>query len=257
MFKYNLIEWLLFFYFYCFIGWVWESCYVSAKKHKWINRGFMHGPFLPLYGSGAVTILLITIPFRGNNWIIFFVGMIGATILEYFTGAAMEKMFHVRYWDYSNQKLNLNGHICVTSSIAWGVLSVLLVSYAHKPVERLFLQLPALGAQIITFVLTIYIAIDLTQSFNEAMDLKAILKNLTESKDDEIRQLQKRLEVVSAFFDDDTRNFKEKIEQTIKKKEYIRSLRLLRRNPGATSAKYKAALDAVKKSIPLRNTKNK
>ena len=98
---YNAGQWMLFFYIYCFLGWLWESTYVSVRRREWVNRGFMHGPFLPIYGSGAIVILFTTLAFRENLWMIYLLGMISATILEYFTGAAMEKLFHVRYWDYT------------------------------------------------------------------------------------------------------------------------------------------------------------
>ena len=84
--SYYLSQWIIFFFIYSFIGWIWESCYVSVKKHRWINRGFMHGPMLPLYGSGAVVILIAAIPVRENIWLVFLMGMTAATVLEYFTG---------------------------------------------------------------------------------------------------------------------------------------------------------------------------
>ena len=142
MHAYYLTQWILFFFIYSFIGWVWESCYVSVRKRRWVNRGFLHGPMLPIYGSGALVILISTIGVRENPWLIFLFGMLAATVLEYITGAVMEKMFHVRYWDYSRQKLNLNGYICVSSSLCWGVFSVLLVSAVHVPVERAVLDIP-------------------------------------------------------------------------------------------------------------------
>ena len=145
MYPYSFVQWLLFFYLYCFIGWIWESCYVSLKKRHLVNRGFLHGPLLPIYGFGAMTILLVTMRVRDSIPLIFLAGMAGATILEYFTGAAMERIFHVRYWDYSNQPLNLNGHICLISSLAWGFFSILLVRVVHKPAEVLILAIPGKG----------------------------------------------------------------------------------------------------------------
>ena len=120
---YTTVDWLMFFYIYCFLGWCFESTYVSIQHKKWINRGFMRGPFLPLYGSGAVIMLFVTIPVRDNVFLTFLFGAVGATILEYFTGAAMEALFKVRYWDYSNNRFNLNGHICLGTTIAWGFLT--------------------------------------------------------------------------------------------------------------------------------------
>ena len=167
---YTFSTWLFFFYFYCFLGWIWETCYVSVLKAKWVNRGFMRGPFLPIYGSGAIVVLIFTLPFRTSPGLVFVVGMVSTTILEYFTGVAMEQMFHVRYWDYSNQRLNLNGHICVTSSLAWGMFSVILTLYGHTPVERLVSRMSINTLEVIVFVLTVYISIDMAESVREAIN---------------------------------------------------------------------------------------
>lgn len=196
MHAYYLPQWVLFFFIYSFIGWVWESCYVSVRKRRWVNRGFMHGPMLPLYGSGAIVVLVSTIGVRENAALIFLLGMMAATVLEYFTGAAMERLFHVRYWDYSNQKLNLHGYICVTSSLCWGFFSVLLVRVVHVPVETAVLRIPLTVSEGAALVLSVAAAVDLTQSFNEAMDLKRILSQLEESRE-QIRKLQEKLKVAA------------------------------------------------------------
>ena len=198
MYRYQIDQWLLFFYFYCFVGWVWESAYVSAKKKRWVNRGFMQGPFLPIYGTGAVVILLATIPVKDRPWLVFLMGMAAATVLEYITGVCMEKLFHVRYWDYSRKPLNLNGHICLGASLGWGVFSVLLVEVIHVPVEQAIFLIPQMWSEILSLVLTVGVTADFTRSFSEAMDLKEALARLT-SSNEQIRTLQKRLEVVSAF----------------------------------------------------------
>ena len=270
---YTFSTWLLFFYFYCFLGWVWETCYVSVLKARWVNRGFMRGPFLPIYGSGAIVVLIFTLPFRTNAWLVFVVGMTSATLLEYFTGAAMEKMFHVRYWDYSRQRLNLNGHICVTSSLAWGCFSVILTLYGHTPVERFVTNMNENVLEIIVFVLTVYISIDMEKSIREAVNLKEVLLGLEENSED-FRRLQKHIEVVSAFYGgeikekseaglrrinsalesgkeiydrigESSRNSKaaimERISSARTKKEYGRMRSLLKRNPQATSKMHEEA----------------
>ena len=196
MHAYYLPQWVLFFFIYSFIGWVWESCYVSVRKRRWVNRGFMHGPMLPLYGSGAIVVLVSTMGVGENAALIFLLGMMAATVLEYFTGAAMERLFHVRYWDYSNQKLNLHGYICVTSSLCWGFFSVLLVRVVHVPVETAVLRIPLTVSEGAALVLSVAAAVDLTQSFNEAMDLKRILSQLEESRE-QIRKLQEKLKVAA------------------------------------------------------------
>ncbi len=77
---------------------------MSIKKKRWVNRGFLHLPLLPLYGTGAVLILFVTLPFRGNWILTYFSGMVAATLLELVVGLGMEAIFKVKYWDYSNQK---------------------------------------------------------------------------------------------------------------------------------------------------------
>ena len=140
--------------------------------------------------------LVSTISVRENMALIFLLGMLAATVLEYFTGAAMERLFHVRYWDYSNQKLNLHGYICVSSSLCWGCFSVLLVRAVHVPIETAVLRIPLAAAEGAALVLSVAAAVDLTQSFNEAMDLKRILSQLEESRE-QIRKLQERLKVAA------------------------------------------------------------
>lgn len=202
--SYHLTQWVLFFFIYSFIGWVWECCFVSVRKHRWVNRGFMYGPMLPIYGFGALAVLVSTIKVRDNIALIFLFGMLGATLLEYVTGAVMERMFNVKYWDYSNQKFNLNGYICLTSSLGWGLFSVLLVKVVHVPIEEAVMKIPLLVTEIITFALTAVAAVDVTQSFNDAMDLKRILAQLEESKK-QIKKMQEKLKLASEEFIEDYR----------------------------------------------------
>lgn len=159
-----------------------------------------------IYGTGAVIILLATIPVRDSLWLVFLLGMLAATALEYVTGAAMEALFKVRYWDYSKQPFNLNGYICLTSSLAWGAFSILLVRFLHPPVEDLVLRLPAFLVDPLAFLLTIAVTVDAVRSFQAAMDLREVLTRLTEENED-LRRLAKRVEVISAFAEEDLRRF--------------------------------------------------
>lgn len=215
MYTYTIEQWFLFFYVYCFIGWIWESCYVSAKKKQWVNRGFLHGPWLPIYGSGAMAILITTIPVKENIGLIFFVGMLASTLLEFCTGACMERIFHVRYWDYSNQPLNIKGYICVPVSLGWGCFSVLLIKVIHVPVEHLILMINQPVSELLAFGLTIAMVIDYTQSFNEALDLRDMLTKLTESNE-QIRRIQRRLDIAAAFAEE---NRKEKEAKKFTRRE--------------------------------------
>ena len=277
MHAYYLTQWILFFFIYSFIGWVWESCYVSVRKRRWVNRGFLHGPMLPIYGSGALVILISTIGVRENPWLIFLFGMLAATVLEYITGAVMEKMFHVRYWDYSRQKLNLNGYICVSSSLCWGVFSVLLVRAVHIPVERAVLDIPLFITDGAALVLTVIMTVDLTQSFNEAMDLKQVLAQLEESKEqigemqEKLLQLEEFAERIEVFLKEEIPSkagslISEEKREELKKfrnsiagefgrmssrtdKIYLHIASQLKRNPTAASKKFAKALEELKDTL--------
>ncbi len=211
---YTLTQWILLFYSYCLLGWIWESCYVSAKKHTWINRGFLHGPFLPLYGSGAILVLFITQPFTDNLILIYFSSMIAATILEYITGVTMERLFHVRYWDYSSKRFNINGHICLGSTIAWGFFAIGLIKILNPPISHYVTKIPESIAEPIAFVITIFITIDGVVSFYEAMDLRDVLAKLTATNED-IKRIQRRLEIIVSVVGEDAKEFKDKLANGI------------------------------------------
>lgn len=236
---YNATQWVFFFFVYCFLGWLWETAYVSVRTRKWVNRGFMHGPFLPIYGSGAIVILLSTLGVRDNLLLIYIFGMIGSTVLEYFTGAAMQKLFGVRYWDYSKNRFNLNGHICLFVSLAWGCFSILLVRVIHPPVEDMVLAIPKQIVDVMTMALIVVTAVDMTVSTGEALDLKAMLIKKAESNE-ELRKLQGRIDFVYALAEDDLRRFKEEQEQKARnfRQRFSENLQEARR-------RYMEKLDAI------------
>lgn len=198
MYQYTVTQWIFFFYFYCFCGWCFESAYVSLKTRKWTNRGFMRGPFLPLYGSGAIMMLVVSIPVRHNLPLTYLMGCIGATVLEYVTGVTMEALFKVRYWDYSKHKFQFQGHICLSSTLAWGGLTILMTEVVHKPVEQFVLAIPGQILTAATFLLTAVIFADFALSFKAALDLRDILVKLENAKE-ELARMQKRLDVVIAL----------------------------------------------------------
>ena len=209
MYVYSPGQWALLFFFYCLCGWVWESCYVSAKQHHWVNRGFLHGPLLPIYGSGAIIILFVTLPVADNLWLVYILGLLAATALEYVVGAIMERLFKVRYWDYTKQPFNLHGYICLTSSIAWGFFSILLVRFVHPPIDRLLHKLPALLVNPLAGIITAAFLYDTVTSTRAAIDLREVLTKLTE-ENAELRKLAQKAEAAQARTEEELRAFREK-----------------------------------------------
>ena len=122
----------LMFFSYAVLGWCMEVTCKLVQFHRFINRGFLIGPYCPIYGVGAVAISLLLSGYTGDPAVLFCMSMIICSILEYFTSWIMEKLFHARWWDYSNRKFNLNGRICLNTMIPFGLLGLLMM-YAINP----------------------------------------------------------------------------------------------------------------------------
>lgn len=216
MYPYSLPQWLFLFYVYCFLGWCVESTHVSIRQKPphWVNRGFMRGPFLPLYGSGAIMMLVVSAPFQHNLFLTYVAGCLGATVLEYITGVTMEALFKVRYWDYSNQPFNFQGHICLGTTLAWGFLTILMTRVIHRPIEGLLYRIPQSLLSILVFVLTVFIAADFALSFRAALDIRDILLAMERVKE-EMAHMQKRLDVIAALTGEEIGQYKNAAEMRI------------------------------------------
>lgn len=201
---YTIPQWILFFFLYAFFGWIWEVGLNLVQKHRFVNRGFLTGPILPIYGFGAVSILLFTIQVRWSIGLIFLCGMAGATVLEYFTGWLLERLFRMRYWDYSNLPLNLNGYICLLASLCWGVFSVLLVRVVHPPLAGLIQRLGEKTTAVLAAVLVCAGIVDLAFALVEAISVRQLLEKL-ESSRARVTRLQRLLEASAVFAAEDYR----------------------------------------------------
>lgn len=202
MYIYKIWQWFLFFFIYCFLGWCWETAYVSIRKRQFVNRGFMKGPFLPIYGFGALAILVAVIPVKSFPILVYLAGLISATLLELVTGIIMERLFRVRYWDYSQQKFNYKGYICLSSSLAWGAFSLAMIYGFHSPIERWVLAIPENLGITITLCLTAVTASDFAVSFKTAIELRDLLSAMDNIKE-EISRIQRRAEILETILSDD------------------------------------------------------
>ena len=142
---YHIANW---FYIYSFLGWLWETCYVSVRKGKLINRGFINGPLCTIYGCGALAVYLILLPVSGDLLLLFVGGVVVATALEYVTAALMENIFHTSWWDYSDKKFNFQGRICLGASLGWGAYTVMLFKVLHPLVESIVILYPVYVGEI-------------------------------------------------------------------------------------------------------------
>ena len=154
---YHLMNWLI---IYSFFGWVWETCYVSVKSGKFVNRGFINGPLCTIYGFGAVTVYVILRPFSDNILYLYLGGVVVATALEYVTAVLMESIFHTSWWDYSDNKFNFQGRICLGASLGWGAFTVILFKVLHPLVESIVILYPVYVGEIGICVIGIGYVVD-------------------------------------------------------------------------------------------------
>ena len=268
MYTYAWYHWLTFFYIYCFCGWVFESTYVSLKQHHFVNRGFLRLPMLPLYGTGAVMMLWVSLPVKNNLFLVYCSGVVAATLLEYVTGYVMERLFKVRYWDYTGKFLNVHGYICLMSTLCWGVMTVLVVDVIHVQVEKLVLAINTRYVDAIVMVMTPFITADFVTSFIAAIHLRDLLEQ-KERVAEEMRKLVKKKAELEAALGGAGEKAKEQIRRELRelymsagaKKESMlglysgsmKSVRgLLRRNPTAVSPTYSETLAELKRLKNVR-----
>ena len=214
MYSYTWYQWLTFFYLYCFAGWIFESAYVSILKKRLVNRGFLRLPLLPLYGTGAVMMLWVSLPFEDNLFLVYLSGVVAATILEYVTGWTMERLFKMKYWDYSDQRFNFRGYICLSSSIAWGFLTILLTEVLHHPVALLVQGMPAAADIAGVLILSVFFAEDTVQSVRDALDLGRALEAMTSMKA-ELDDIQVQLALLRADASDRVSEYREDAAQRL------------------------------------------
>lgn len=162
MFVCQLFVW---FVLYSIVGWIWESTYCTIMEHKWQNRGFLYGPYCPIYGTGIVGIMLLwhSVLERGETpaWYqVFLVVMVGSAILEYVTHWGLERLFHAYWWDYSNMPLNLNGRICLPASVFFGLGGLLVVYVFYGPTARIIAAADPIMVELFSLVLMAIIAAD-------------------------------------------------------------------------------------------------
>ncbi|MEI7884892.1 MAG: hypothetical protein WCI30_06030 [Clostridia bacterium] len=173
---------LLFFAIYSFLGWLVESIYKSIMEKRLINSGFLAGFFCPIYGFGALIVLVSTNwinRFFTNNIVALIVSMFFAiflvTVLEYFTGYILEKSFNCKWWDYSNNFANLHGYICLKNSLFWGGLAFFMLQIVHPLVAGLVLPLTLKVKEYAVIVLAIYFVIDTAKTLFDTLDLRRVI----------------------------------------------------------------------------------
>lgn len=168
---YNLIS---YFFIYSFLGWLVEVGYAYMNQKKFVNRGFLHGPICPIYGTSILSMVLLLNNFNGNLFSLFIITTLITSTMEYFTGYLLEKIFKKKYWDYTDDPFNIHGRICIPFSIMWGTVSIGVIKIVH-PIVSLVVNSFSINLLIfIIYSLFIFFILDLSSTLAKFINLKKI-----------------------------------------------------------------------------------
>ncbi len=190
---YNIFVLMALFLVYSFIGWVMETCYCWICTKKFVNRGFLIGPVLPIYGTGGVLVYVLLKRYLDMPLVLFIMSIIICSLLEYFTSYYMEKLFKTRWWDYSNRKFNINGRVCLFNMICFGILS-LVIMYGVNPflLDTIHKIDPMVLKTVVSILMTIFL-IDLGISTKIIYNFKGISKNILTDATEEVNKKVKEV----------------------------------------------------------------
>ncbi|WP_244833102.1 putative ABC transporter permease [Clostridium sp. BJN0001] len=244
----NLICYNIIFYFmiYSFLGWCTEVLYYFKIEHKFVNRGFLYGPFCPIYGCGIILVITLLDEYKNNLFILFISAFFLTSILEYITGYILEKLFKSKWWDYTDDPFNINGRVCLLYSILWAISCVFIIKVLH-PLNILISNNISLNIKLfVSYVFSIYFFTDSIFTVLSLIKFKSLLTKL---------QLQLVSVRESEIF---TRgnvilNAKEKALKTVqslsKMKFNLNHIRLIKAFPNVSSKKFGYILNSIKDYI--------
>ena len=207
--KFDFFRWFLLFILYSNIGWLIEVIKTKFDDKKWVNRGFLIGPYLPIYGISAIVMVNYLTHYKGDIVTVFILALFICSFTEYMTSYVMEKLFNTRWWDYSDEKFNLEGRICLKNCFYFGLLGVLLVYVINPMFVRILNNINDGNLKIIGIITFVYFIFDYILSFwlisklkdNYNIELKDMTEDLTKERKNilkkEKRKLQRR--IIKAF----------------------------------------------------------
>lgn len=255
----QLLELATYFIIYSFLGWVLESIFRSFCEKKIINTGFLRGPICPIYGCGAIIMILFLKNFSNSKILLFIMSIIFLSLWEYIVGVILEKLFKTKYWDYSDHKFNYKGRICLTNSIAWGFLGVLFIDFIHPCIVKLLKNVDILYLKIIVPILLILILTDAIISIVKTKNIKGTLEKV-EKLNEQIKEKLAEIKRQNQEKNTTSENLQLLINKINKRKNkelrklYKRVYRLKRAFPAIDTKEFR---DILNRKVELKNKKNK
>jgi len=189
----NLKIWFLLFIIYSIVGWLIEVCLNLYTNKKFVNRGFLIGPWCTIYGWGAILMTFLLREYSGDLAVLFLMSVFICAVLEYFTSFFMEVMFNTRWWDYSNYKYNINGRICLETMIPFGLLGCFMMYISNPILISLLYKIPDFLLTALTVIILIIFLIDNIISFSIIFRLNIITKDVRNDYTEEITKKVKEI----------------------------------------------------------------
>lgn len=246
------------FIFYAFFGWVLEVIFHIFTQKKFINRGFLYGPICPIYGVSAVFFIVFLSRFNNNYILIFLGGALLASLIELITGYLMEVLFNSKWWDYSNERFNIKGYICLKFSIIWGLLSVVFMKFINPLVSRVVFFIMRNFGEVLYSFLFAGLIIDIVLTVNSLIAFKALFKelqeilletksNMEELKENLALEVKEKIEGRIGYLSDVKERLIGRISQ--------RHIYLIKAYPHLKSKKFDLAIEDIRKRIENINLK--
>ena len=191
---YDFLYWFIIFISYSILGWVIEIIACSIEERKMVkDRGFLLGPYCPIWGWGAVLIIGVLGSYKDDPKALFLFALVGSAVLEYLTSYIMEKIFKARWWDYSHKKFNVEGRICLSNCVGFGILGLIIVNFINPLYSGIIEWLPDLFFIIIASVIFVLFMIDniisLTIMTKLRSNLVSIKKDATYDIDFQVKEI--------------------------------------------------------------------
>lgn len=178
--EYSIATYFIYFIIIAICGWLMEVTLQLVQKHKFADRGFLIGPYCPIYGCGALLITIFLTKLEEYPLALFSVTILVCGVLEYFTSYIMEKFFHARWWDYSENRFNINGRVCLETIIPFGILGLALIYIVNPFIFDNLARIPESTLNIIAIIIAVIFAIDNLVSFKVISNVRSATKKFDE-----------------------------------------------------------------------------
>jgi uncharacterized membrane protein len=174
------IDLLWYLFIYSFFGWCTEVIYAATTAHKFVNRGFLNGPYCPIYGIGVIIVLFVLEPLKNNIFFVFIGSILITSIIELMTGILLKEIFHQKWWDYSDRLFNIGGYICLLFSLGWGLACLVVVDKIHPLISTFISWIPETASKVLLVLIACLFVIDLLATVESILKLNKRLEIIDE-----------------------------------------------------------------------------